>query len=76
MNKVKLHAHLNDIFAVDEEDTEIIHQSDDQRFNGLVIIGDEISKFQYVDNKLTFCEGKVYVKDYERMATLDLEEFE
>ena len=76
MNKVKLHAHLIDIFAVEEDDTVIIQQSDDKRFTDIVIIGDEISKFQYVENKLTFCEGKVYTKDYEKMATIDLEEFE
>ena len=76
MNKVKLHAHLIDIFAVEEDDTVIIQQSDDKRFTDIVIIGDEISKFQYVGNELTFCEGKVYAKDYEKMATLDLEEFE
>ena len=76
MNKVKLHAHLIDIFAVGEDDTVIIQQSNDKRFTDIIIINDEISKFQYVGNKLTFCEGKVYVRDYEKMAMLDLEEFE
>ena len=76
MNKIKLHAHLIDIFAVSENDTVIIQQTEDKRFTDIVVIGDEISKFQFVDNKLTFCEGKVYVRDYEKMAMLDLEVFE
>ena len=76
MNKVKLHAHLIDICAVDEDDTVIIQQSDDKRFTDIVVIGDEVSKFQFVNNKLTFCEGKVYCGSYDKMSALDLEDFE